>query len=66
MKKLKVGIIFFIAIISCALLGTNQVAAAYSHGSRVTTPKAMGRRSLCPARTRQYLHPADQPDHRGR
>ena len=41
MKKLKVGIIFFIAIISCALLGTNKVAAAYSHGSRVTTPKAM-------------------------
>ncbi|MDQ4433655.1 hypothetical protein AAA410_09460 [Lactobacillus crispatus] len=41
MKKLKVGIIFFIAIASCALLGTNKVAAAYSHGSRVTTPKAM-------------------------
>lgn len=41
MKKLKVGIIFFIAITSCALLGTNKVAAAYSRGSRVTTPKAM-------------------------
>ena len=37
MKKLKVGIIFFIAIASCASLGTNKVAAAYSHGSRVTT-----------------------------
>lgn len=36
MKKLKVGIIFFIAIISCALLGTNKVAAACSRGSRVT------------------------------
>lgn len=41
MKKLKVGIIFFIAIISCALLGTNQVAAAYSRGSRVTTSKVL-------------------------
>ena len=41
MKKLKVGIIFFIAITSCALLGTNKVAAAYSRGSRVTTSKIL-------------------------
>lgn len=41
MKKLKVGIIFFIAVISCALLGTNKVAAAYSRGSRVTTSKVL-------------------------
>ena len=41
MKKLKVGIIFFIVITSCALLGTNKVAAAYSRGSRVTTSKVL-------------------------